>query len=143
MSESDAARVNQESDEVSLTRMSLRPGGWIGYSEDAVFIDRNDQRIKIRNQDITQIGLRVLEWDIAVMSLLLVGVGIYVGVTRNIFAGVAFGVVGIGSLYYTYSQRYELVIRVDNRAKPVTLYPTHPKECHSTLVEEVGLESVR
>jgi len=143
MSESDAAAATQESNGVSLTRMSLRPGGWIGYSDDAVFIDRDDERVKIRNADISQIGLRVIEWDVAVMSLLLVGIGVYVGVTRNVFAGTAFGAIGVASVYYTYSQRYELVIQVKNRPKPVTLYPTHPKECHSTLVEAVGLEAVR
>lgn len=129
-------------DSVTITRMSLRDGGWIGYSDDAVFIDDDNRRAKIRNSDISTIGLRVVEWDVAVMSVLLVVLGGYVVVTRNPLIGLAFALVGLGSLYRTYTKRYELIIHVENESKPVTVYPDHPTECHETLADGLGMESV-
>lgn len=142
MTETDTEAVDA-TDEVSVTRMSLRPGGWVGYSEDAVFVDREDERIKIRNGNIVQVGLRTIRWDLAVMSLLLVGVGGYVAATQNPLVGVGFAAVGSASLYRTYNRRYALVIGVENEPKPVAVHPDHPKECHERLVEAVGLERVR
>jgi hypothetical protein len=143
MAERDAAVDENGDNEVAVTRMSLRPGGWVGYSEEAVFVDRGDERLKIDNERIVQVGLRVIEWDLVVMSILLVGIGGYVTLSLNPLVGVAFAVVGALSLYYTYRQRYELVIEVENEIKPVTVHPSHPKKCHETLVEQVGLEPVR
>jgi hypothetical protein len=130
-------------DAVTVTRMSLRKGGWIGYSDDAVFVDRDDQQVKIRNDAVSTVALRVIEWDVVVMSVLLVGVGGFVALTRNPLVGAAFALVGIGSLYRAYAKRYELVIHVENEAKPVTVFPAHPKECHETLAKGLGLDSVK
>jgi hypothetical protein len=124
--------------EASITRMGLRMGGWIGYNDDSVYIDQNDgEKIKIRHERLARVTLRNVEWDLAVMSLLLVGVGGFVGVTRNPIAGVAFGAVGVASLYWTYRKRYKLVLHVENKRKPISVYPTHPGECHETLVEQI------
>lgn len=123
--------------EVEITRMGLRGGGWIGYSEGAVFVVEGDDRIKIPNERIEQVALRTLEFDIAVMSLLLVGVGIWVVLNRNPWVGVGFGAAGLFSLYRTYQQRHELVIHVENEAKPVSVHPEHPSECHEKLVSHV------
>lgn len=122
----------------AITRMQLRMGGWIGYSDDSVYIDRDDgEKIKIRHERVARVTLRNAEWDLAVMSLLLVGVGGFVGATRNPIAGVAFGAVGVASLYWTYRKRYKLVIHVENKRKPISVYPTHPSECHETLAEQI------
>jgi hypothetical protein len=124
--------------EASITRMQLRMDGWIGYNDEAVYIDRNDgEKIKIRHEGIMRVALRNVEWDLAVMSLLLVGVGAFIGATRNPIAGIGFGVVGVVSLYWTYRKRYKLVIHVENKRKPISVYPTHPSECHETLVEQI------
>jgi len=124
--------------EAAITRMGLRMGGWIGYNDEAVYIDRDDgEKIKIPHGSVKQVALRNAEWDLAVMSLLLVGVGAFVGATRNPIAGVAFGAVGVASLYWTYRKRYKLVIHVENKRKPISVYPTHPGECHETLVEQI------
>lgn len=117
----------------TITRMSLRKGGWIGYSDDAVFVRRDDQGIKIRRTDIARITLNPIEWDLVVMSVLLVGIGLFVGTTRNLLVGVGFLAVGCWSLYRTYGNRYELIIRVQNEPKPVSVYPVQPKACHETL----------
>ena len=125
--------------DVEITRMPLRTGGWIGYSDDAVFVRRDDERVKIHNEAIKQVGLRTLEWDIAVMSVLLVGVGGYVVATRNPLVGVAFAAVGVYSFYRTYRQRHELVIHVENEPKPVSVHPEHPGRCQETLANNIGL----
>ena len=130
-------------DTVAVTRMSLRNGGWVGYSDDAVFVSRDDQQVKIRNSDISTVALRVIQWDVAVMSVLLVGLGGYVILTRNPLIGVGFAVAGVLSLYRTYTKRYKLVIHVENESKPVTMHPVSPKECHETLASGLGMESVK
>lgn len=133
-------RVDADTADVEITRMSLRGGGWIGYSEDAVFVVDGDRRLKIRNEDVEQVALHRLEFDVAVMSLLLVGVGVYVAWTRNPWVGAAFAAVGAFSLYRTYRQRYELVVRVADAPKPVTVHPEHPVECHETLAARIRRE---
>ncbi|WP_336037923.1 hypothetical protein [Halobacterium yunchengense] len=126
---------------VEITRMSLRGDGWIGYSEDAVYVDEGgDDRVKIPHDAVEAVTLRTLEWDLAVMSLLLVGVGAYVVVTRNPLVGVAFAAVGAFSAYRTYRHRHELAIRVRNRPKPLTVHPEHPHQCLDALSDRVGLQ---
>lgn len=125
--------------EVRIRRMALRDEGWIGYSDDAVFVDEGGERIKIADEAVEQITLRLVEWDLVVLSLVLVAVGGYVASTRNPYVGVGFAVVGLLSLYRTYGNRNELEIRIANRPKPVRVYPEHPTECHETLAGQVGL----
>ena len=134
--------TEQEPDrsDVTITRMGLRDGGWIGYSADAVFLQRDDERVKIHDDAVTGIGRRVLSWDVAVMSVLLVAVGGWVVVTRNPLVGVAFAAVGLFSLYRTYATRQALVIHVEDRAKPLAVHPEHPAECHERLAAETGLQ---
>jgi len=138
MTEQDAQRRD-----VDITRMPLRDGGWIGYSEDAVFLDRGGERVKIHDDAVTGIGRRVLAWDTAVLSLLLTGVGGYVILTRNPLVGVAFAALGLFSLYRTYQKRQALVIHIEDRAKPLAVHPEHPAECHERLAEETGLQQPR
>jgi len=123
---------------VDLTRMSLRGGGWIGYSAESLYVDRDDEKVKIEGDHVREIALRTFQWDLAIMSGLLVAVGGYVVLTRNPLVGLGFAAVGLVSLYRTYAKRYALIIRVENERKPVTVHPTHPVECHETLVERIG-----
>lgn len=120
--------------ETTVTKMSLRSGGWIGYNDDAVFVQREAGKdIKIRRGDIARVSLNTVEWDLAIMSLLLVGVGLYVGASRNVLVGLGFVAVGCWSLYRTYDKRYGLVIRVQDEPSPVAVHPVQPKECYETL----------
>lgn len=133
--------MTQTADAVDVTRMSLRNGGWIGYTADALYLERGDEKIKIHNDHVRKVALRTLRWDLAVMSALLIGVGGYVMLIRNPLVGAGFAVVGFLSLYRTYTARYELLVHVENKPKPVTMYPTHPVECHEKLVESIAGES--
>jgi hypothetical protein len=127
--------------EVTVTRMQLREGGWIGYTDDAVFVDVDGEtKIKVAHGNVTQVSLATLEWDMAVLSLLLVGVGTYVAATRNVLVGIAFGAVGCWSCYRTYTKRYELRIRVEGRHKPLSVHPVEPGACHERLADVTGLE---
>jgi len=133
--------MTQTADEVDVTRMALRKGGWIGYTADAVYLERDGEKVKINNEHVREVALRTLRWDLAAMSALLIGVGGYVMLIRNPLVGVAFAAVGMLSLYRTYTARYELLVHVENKPKPVTMYPTHPVECHEKLVESIVGES--
>ena len=119
--------------------MRLRPGGWIGYAEECLYVHRDDRKIRVRNNDVARITLRTVEWDHLVMSLLLVAVGGYVGATRNPLVGVGFALVGVWSLYRSYRDRYKLLIHVRGRTKPLTLYPEYPTDCHETLADRLDL----
>ncbi|ESP87028.1 hypothetical protein [Candidatus Halobonum tyrrellensis] len=127
--------------EVAVRRMPLREGGWVGYGDDAVYVVRDDEPVEVRTDDVVRVSLRTVEWDLAVMSLLLVGVGGYVAATRNPLVGAAFALVGVASLYRTYGHRHQLRIHVEGGAKPLTLHPEHPAECHDTLADLAGLRS--
>jgi hypothetical protein len=127
----------QTGEAVDVTRMSLRGGGWIGYATDSLYIDRDDEKMKIKGEHVRGIALRAFQWDLAIMSALLVAVGGYVVMTRNPLVGGAFAAIGLLSLYRTYAKRYALIIRVENERKPVTVHPSHPVECHETLVETI------
>ncbi len=129
-----------EAGEVTLTRMALRDGGWIGYGDDAIFVQRDDERVKIRYANVTQLSLRTLEWDLAVMSVVLVAVGTFVAATRNTQVGIVFGAIGVWSFVRTYRSRYELLIHVEGRPKPLAVNPVEPGECHERLAEVTGLE---
>lgn len=129
--------MTQTADAVDVTRMSLRNGGWIGYTADAVYLERDDEKIKISNEHVSEVALQTLRWDLAVMSALLIGVGGYVMLIRNPLVGAAFAVIGILSLYRTYTARYQLLVHIENKPKPVKTYPTHPVECHRKLVENI------
>jgi len=132
----------QTGDAVDVTRMTLRGGGWIGYTPDALYVERDDEKVKVEHEHVTEVALRSLQWDLVIMSVLLVGVGGYVVATRNPLVGIAFAGIGCLSLYRTYSNRYALIIRVENEPKPVTVHPTHPVECHETLVATIdGVET--
>jgi hypothetical protein len=121
--------------------METRDGGWIGYSDEAIFVDEGgERRVRIDHANVTRISLSTVEWDLAVMSVLLVGVGTYVAATRNAFVGIGFGAVGVWSCWRTYRQRHELRVHVDGRHKPVTVHPVEPGECHDTLADVADLE---
>lgn len=126
--------MTQTNGTVDVTQMSLRDSGWIGYTDEALYIERDDQKIQIANEHVRKVMLQSLRWDLAIMSALLIGVGGYVGITRNPLVGIVFAIVGVLSMYRTYSNRYALRIRIENESKPVTVYPTYPVECYETLV---------
>lgn len=130
--------------DTTITRMGLRSGGWIGYNEEGIYINREDEtRIKIKHGNVTQVGLRNADWGVVVMSVLLVGIGAFVGTTRNLLVGIGFAAIGLVSIYWSYRKRYKLVIHVENERTPISVYPTHPTKCHETLAERirVGIEN--
>lgn len=128
-----------DADAGTINRMSLRPGGWIGYDDEAVLVARADEEgLRIRRGDLLRVSMTPVEWDLVIMSLLLFGIGGYVAATRNPLVGAGFAVVGAWSLYRTYGNRYEVQLRVSGRAKPLAVYPAHPTACYETLGEIVA-----
>jgi hypothetical protein len=124
----------------TITRMSLRPGGWIGYDDEAVLVAREDgdDDLRIRRDDLLRVSMTPVEWDLVIMSVLLLGVGGYVAATRNPLVGAGFAAVGVWSLYRTYGTRYEVTLRVSGRAKPLAVHPVDASACYETLGDIVA-----
>jgi len=118
-------------------RMGLRRGRWVQIEDGTVHIDRGDEHVAVPGEAIRKIDLEVLKWGLAVMSAVTFAFGAYFSVEVNPFGGVAFAAVGAWSLYRTYRERNTLVIWVDNRAKPVTVYPEEPRACHAAVAKLV------
>jgi hypothetical protein len=123
----------------TVMRMPLRSGGWIGYDEETIYVkrDADDEGVRILRRELARVSLKVVQWDLVVMSVLLVGVGAFVAATRSLPVGAAFAAIGCWSLYRTYGNRYALRIQVRNRPTPVEVHPVEPTECFETLSEFV------
>jgi len=120
-------------------RMALRRGGWLWIEEQTVHIDRDadEGTTTIQGETIRKIKLEVLKWGLAVMSAITVVFGAYFAVVEHLLGGFAFAAVGVWSLHRTYKERYTLVIWVDNRSKPIAIYPEQPKACHAAVAKLV------
>jgi len=124
-------------------RMALRRGGWVRIEDRTVHIEREDEEtITIPGEAIKRIKLEVLKWGLAVMSAVTFVFGAYFAVTEHFLGGIAFAAVGVWSLHRTYKQRNTLVIWIDDRPKPVAIYPEQPKDCHAAVAKLVRPDQI-
>jgi len=123
--------------------MPLRRGEWVRIEDGTVHIDRGeDGTVTVPGDAIRKIDLEVLKWGLAVMSAVTFAFGAYFFVAVNPFGGVAFAAVGAWSLRRTYRERNTLVIWVDNRPKPIAVYPENPKACHAAVAKVIRRDGV-
>ena len=124
-------------DDTETERMALRRGGWVQIRDGTVRIDRDDETVTIPAEAIRKIKLEVLKWGLAVMSAVTVVFGAYFAAVEHLLGGIGFAAVGVWSLHRTYKQRNTLVIWVDDRPKPIAVYPEQPKACHAAVAKIV------
>lgn len=120
------------SDEPPLEfRTQLRTGGWVGVAGDTVFVDDGGERVRIDTADVLEASYEDYDSFLAIVSLVLVGFGLWFVVESPL--SVLFSLAGVGSLYLVYRRRDRVELRVRGRAKPLTLYPEEAAELHTWI----------
>ena len=86
-------------------RGQLRDGGWVGVTPDRLaVVHQNEDPVYVEFDHIETIRVEPLDWFLVIMSLALVGFGLF-SIPRNLIAGVGFCVAGGVSLYVTSTPR--------------------------------------
>lgn len=113
----------------------LRNGGQISVDSSAIYIDKpNKDTVIIREENVQKVSLEVFNWSLAIMSLVTAIFGLYFALVINLSGGILFSVVGLWSIYRTYTKRYTLFLWIDSQAGPIKMYPEQPKKCHAAIV---------
>lgn len=112
--------------------------GWAGFTADALFVERGGERIRVDFDNITQLSYRDTDYFIVVLSVVLVGFGLWF-VPESPFS-LLFSVAGLASLYRLYRHRGEVVVRVTDRPKPLTFHPEDGGAFYDALGEEMDGE---
>lgn len=111
----------------------LRGGGAIGVATDRFIVDRpKTEPLHVPFDQVKEIHEESIDWFLVIMSVLLFGFGV-LSFERNLAGGVAFTLAGMGSLYFTYGRRGQVKITIENRAKPLTIYPRNVDRLKSAL----------
>ena len=108
-------------------RLSLRTGGSVALSEDYLLVvtdaDSGDPNLtRVALDDVAEVTVEEFDTFLAVLSILLVGYGLY-SVLQGALLAVAFAGFGAVSLYWTYRKRGKARIRVADRPKPISVFP--------------------
>ena len=109
-------------DERVTDRLSLRTGGTLVLTDDRLLVDADDEVTAVELDDVAEVTVEDYDWFLLVLSVSLVGYGLYS--TRRDFAiGVAFAGFGAASLFWTYRKRGKVRVKVEGRAKPLSVFP--------------------
>lgn len=104
-------------------RGQLRDGGWVGVTpESLAVVHRNEDPVYVEFEYVETIRVEPLDWFLVLMSLALVGFGLF-SIPRNLLAGVGFCVAGGVSLYITYGRRDRVRISAEGEVDDLTIYP--------------------
>jgi len=114
--------------------------GWAGFDDDALYIERDAERTRVGFDDVSELAYRDADYFVVVLSLVLVGFGLWF-LPRNP-ASLLFSLVGVGSLVRLYRHRGQLVVRSPGRAKPLTFHPADAPAFYDDLGEAMGGEVV-
>lgn len=121
MTNDDPSRSPTDAFERAAVRSPLRFGGEIALVEDAILIDRDDEKVQVNYDNVTQVTVRDYDYFLGVLSVTLVGFGIWFA--RDNPLALLFSVAGVLSAYQVYRKRNEIVVHVKNRPKPIRLHP--------------------
>lgn len=118
---------------------TLRGGGRLEVTDDALVVRRDDDPVQIDLVNIVEVSHASFDYFLGILSLALVGFGV-VSLERNVPAGLVFTAIGLASLYRTYGRRGQLKFRVQGRAKPLIVYPEHADAVYTALEPHVAAE---
>lgn len=114
--------------------------GWVGFDDEALYLERDGTRTRVAFGDVTELSYQDMDYFILVLSLVLVGFGLwFVGRTP---ASLLFSVVGVASFARLYRRRGTLVVRASGRAKPLAFHPADAGEFYDALGEALNGEVV-
>lgn len=111
--------------------VDLRTGGTAGLTDDRLLV-LNEERVSAELDAIEEVTVQSLDWFLVVLSVLLVGFGLY-STRIHLLGGAAFALFGLASCYWTYRNRDEMLVRVHGRASPIKLYPTETEPFRAAL----------
>lgn len=112
---------------------ALRREDSITLTEDGVYVDRADgETVFAALEDVVEIQHESVDWFIAILSVCLLGFGLY-STTQHLLGGLAFAGIGVASLYLTYRKRGKLSFKIADRPKPLTVYPEQPERVYRAL----------
>jgi hypothetical protein len=109
----------------------LRTGGTAGLTDDRLLV-LDEERVSAELDAIEEVTVQTLDRFLVVLSVLLVGFGLY-STRMHVLGGVAFALVGLASCYWTYRNRNEVLVRVRGRANPLKLYPVETEPFRAAL----------
>ncbi|WP_135854051.1 hypothetical protein [Halorussus salinus] len=126
-------------------RLSLRTGGSVALSDDYLLVvtdaDSDDPDLtRVALDDVAEVTVEEFDTFLAVLSVLLVGYGLY-SVRGSALLGLAFAAFGAVSLYWTYRKRGKVRIRVEGRAKPISVFPADTDAFAEALRPLLDIES--
>jgi len=126
-------------------RLSLRTGGSVALSEDYLLVvtdaDSGDPNLtRVALDDVAEVTVEEFDYFLAILSVLLVGYGLY-SVLQGALLAVAFAGFGAVSLYWTYRKRGKARIKVEGRAKPISLFPADTDAFIQTLRPLLDVDS--
>lgn len=104
-------------------RGQLRNGGWVGVTPDLLAVVRPDEPpVYVEFEQVETIRTEPLDWFLVLMSVALVGFGLF-SAQRNLLAAFAFCVAGGASLYLTYRRRDRVRISASGETDDLTIFP--------------------
>ena len=121
-------------------RGELRSGDEIAVTEQRVLVRSPDEITSVPYTNVSEVSHESFDWFLAIMSLALVGFGVY-SIPANAFVGVGLAAVGLWSLYRTYRHRDRVRIHTHSQAKPVEVFPENVDALYAEL--EPAIDAVR
>jgi hypothetical protein len=109
-------------DETVSQRLSLRTGGSVALTDDYLLVSADGEITSIALDDVAEVTIEAFDWFLGVLSVLLVGYGLY-SIPKSALLGGAFAAFGAASLYWTYRKRGKARIKVTGRPKPISVFP--------------------
>ena len=109
-------------DERVTERLSLRTGGTLVLTDDRLLVDASGEVTTVELDDVAEVTVEDYDWFLLVLSVSLVGYGLY-STTRDLAIGLAFAGFGAASLLWTYRKRGKVRVKVEGRAKPLSVFP--------------------
>lgn len=121
-------------------RGDLRPTGEIAVTEDRLLIRESEQVTSVPYENVDEITYEDYDWFLVVLSLGLVGFGVY-STGKNVLAGAVFALAGIASLTLTYRRRDRVRVHTHSQAKPISVHPADVDELFGAA--ETALDAAR
>jgi hypothetical protein len=120
------------SDERVRERLTLRTGGSVAVTDDRLLVNADDELTRIELDEVTEVTVEDFDWFLGVLSVLLVGYGLY-SIPRSALLGLVFAAFGAASLYWTYRKRGKARIKVVGRSKPISVFPADTDAFYDAL----------